>query len=547
MSVSRAVQTSFVWNVVVLLTSTATSTSLSANAEDDLHCGPRCLAVSLAALGVAYDYEDLVARFGVAGSRGFSLKRIEEVAASYGLETQLVKTSLENLQHRKRKNSFACICWTSGSHFVLCADYVDGKVLVIDPPSKSLQPAAAFAAKWQGEALLLSKQPLAREESLSWRTGRAFWMVLTGIVFMVGAVLLGIRVRMRLFALLGLVGILHSAQYGQTLLAQDLNEIASSAERTELKMSSNVTEAIALGNFLLGAKSKAKLSIVNDTERAWNLKAIGLSCSCLEVLAEKGDIRPSQVRELELVVSTSQGGTQNAYVTLEFANRIPLQIPLRWTVTHSLVTEPRDISFGEVPLVGTKELEFSVLRVDETGQSRAAKVTGVHAGSKVLHAEIKGDRIALRLTDCGLDESETGYVYVTDDQMKEDQRVSFSVSWQRPTPDFITLPNRLHLSNRPSKPMDAIISIYSPRLPLEKISTVEAVSFIGEEAPIKVLKWDEQHAASVPNRTRLSVQLEGLEQDLPKGTSPKIRIDVKFMDGRTAHVFADVHSIRDKK
>ena len=159
-------------------------------------CGAHCLYVALRALDVPAKHDEVKDKLGPLPPGGYSLGSIEEVAQGYGLEMLGVTTSVENL--RLRPERFACIAHLSGNHFVLLAAAPEeGPVRVIDPPKTYDLPAETLATRWDGTALLLSPDPLIKEEDLP-RPVPWLWTlvgVLAGAVFAMGLVLVARRRR----------------------------------------------------------------------------------------------------------------------------------------------------------------------------------------------------------------------------------------------------------------------------------------------------------------------------------------------------------------
>jgi len=145
----------------------------------DLRCGGYCLYVALKGLDLpAGSFEELEKLLGQPSSEGYSLGQLQEAAQRMGAQTLAVSTSLENLA--RRGGRFACIVPIAGSHFVLLADAAEDDVLVLDPPKPSANriPRDTFESRWNHMALLISADPLVREEDLprvwNWRAGLAW-------------------------------------------------------------------------------------------------------------------------------------------------------------------------------------------------------------------------------------------------------------------------------------------------------------------------------------------------------------------------------------
>ncbi|HUY91070.1 MAG TPA: cysteine peptidase family C39 domain-containing protein [Pirellulales bacterium] len=151
--------------------------------EPDEHCGAYCLFVSLAALDTRVGtFNELERQLGAPGRGGYSLGQLADFAESKGLSTLGVVTNVDNLQ--RREGPFTCIAKVDDHHFVNIAGVGDGRVQVIDPPREYAIPIPTFAARWDGTALLIARNPLVREEDLpsgnstsQWAS--VFWVMLS--------------------------------------------------------------------------------------------------------------------------------------------------------------------------------------------------------------------------------------------------------------------------------------------------------------------------------------------------------------------------------
>ena len=134
-------------------------------AEEKEFCGVYCLYVALKSIDLPVDsLEKLQEEMGTPPKGGYSLGQIDATAKKHGAQTLGVETSLDNL--RLRTERFACIAHSNENHFVLLSKIEKDGVLVIDPPGKRLVPFVTWDQEWDGMALLLSPDPLLREEEL---------------------------------------------------------------------------------------------------------------------------------------------------------------------------------------------------------------------------------------------------------------------------------------------------------------------------------------------------------------------------------------------
>jgi len=146
---------------MLILLSICTSARAEEPKDIDLRCGAYCLYTALKALDLPVpEYDDLEAKLGQPSQLGYSLDQLDSAARQYHAHTLPVETSLDNLEARNGR--FACIALLERSkHFVCVYDIDDSNVYIIDPPGHDKMSRSAFAALWQGKALLLSDKAMS--------------------------------------------------------------------------------------------------------------------------------------------------------------------------------------------------------------------------------------------------------------------------------------------------------------------------------------------------------------------------------------------------
>lgn len=160
------------------------------------HCGPQCLYTAMTAIDVNVgEYADFLQTFGLIEARGTSLIPLADMAEQHGLQTLLVKTTLDNLRTRGQNARFACVAHLDGNHFVLIGDVQENRVWIVDPPAETEVASAALLARWKGHALLLAKEPLVREEDLPSPT--RMWTIWTAGGFAFSLIVTALFIRHR--------------------------------------------------------------------------------------------------------------------------------------------------------------------------------------------------------------------------------------------------------------------------------------------------------------------------------------------------------------
>jgi ABC-type bacteriocin/lantibiotic exporter with double-glycine peptidase domain len=162
-----------------------------ADAEKPL-CGAYCLYVGLLALEIPVgDLDQVQDRLGPPPKPGYSFAQLAKAAESFGAHTLGVQTTLEQLDARPQR--FVCIGHLRSNHFVIIANISPDLVTYCDPPAEGSMPQLTFNALWDGQALLLAREPLIPEEEIVVRSARSafvWWLLGAGILGIGGYILL---------------------------------------------------------------------------------------------------------------------------------------------------------------------------------------------------------------------------------------------------------------------------------------------------------------------------------------------------------------------
>ena len=156
--------------------------------DKDRRCGEYCLRVALPGLGFSDEAAAAaVDRLGAAPAGGHALADLAAAVEAAGGHALAVETTAENLRVRRTAGDrFACVAHVDGDHYFLIAGFTPrGLVQVIDPPISYDLPPETLAARWDGKALLLSRDPLTAEGDLPgpfpWRIALLIAAVLCGL------------------------------------------------------------------------------------------------------------------------------------------------------------------------------------------------------------------------------------------------------------------------------------------------------------------------------------------------------------------------------
>jgi ABC-type bacteriocin/lantibiotic exporter with double-glycine peptidase domain len=162
------------------------------SAERKPACGAHCLYVALLALDIEIDSLDaLEDDLGPPPARGYSLGQLAQAARAHGVDALGVSTSLDRLASRGGR--FAVIAHWGDEHFVNVGGIGANGVTFADGAVVRTIPPTTFNTQWDGNALLLSRDPLLPEEQIvvpdsdQWRQ----WSLWAGVA--AAATFLGIQ------------------------------------------------------------------------------------------------------------------------------------------------------------------------------------------------------------------------------------------------------------------------------------------------------------------------------------------------------------------
>ena len=181
----------------VALLSAGAATAAAADGPvpgENRRCGEFCLKVALTGLDFPPDAVQAgLDRLGVAPEGGHALADLVEAVEAAGGHALAVETAADRLIARRAAGDrFACLAHVDGDHYVLVGGVDDdGTVDVIDPTPRAgggyFQPAHTFAGRWEGTALLVSRDPLTPEADLDPFPWFAVLLAAAGVLGLVAA------------------------------------------------------------------------------------------------------------------------------------------------------------------------------------------------------------------------------------------------------------------------------------------------------------------------------------------------------------------------
>lgn len=147
------------------------------------YCGADCLYISLRSLDIDVPaYKEFIGLMGEPRSTGFSMEDLKTQANRFKAQAVGVVTTPQNLLARTGR--FACIAWLKRGHFVILADVdsVKQEAQIVDCPLEATVSFAALKSQWNGEALLVSREALASEETVALHAATVEGMSLPWII-----------------------------------------------------------------------------------------------------------------------------------------------------------------------------------------------------------------------------------------------------------------------------------------------------------------------------------------------------------------------------
>ncbi|MEZ5942010.1 MAG: cysteine peptidase family C39 domain-containing protein [Planctomycetaceae bacterium] len=336
------------WSGPVVVAQERSSGGMSVDAviQSNEACGRNCLYIALKSLDVeAGSLADLESRIGQPPAGGYSLKRLQEGAESYGMHTLGVQTSVENLALRPRP--FACIAHYKTGHFVLLLDAV-GKsrgVKVLDPPQSAIDlPRETFESLWSERVLLISPEPLLAEEDLP----KPFPWLTVFVGFAILAILASLFYVRRwhlAVAALGCVSLL-TAGCGR----QPANTTPEDV-RPALPAITIEDPRRDLGDVPLTADMpEIVFTIKNRGDAELQLMGIETSCTCVDAVPTRSRIPAGEHAELKLTARLQDPGDGTASVVLRTND--PLQdavtLSVKWNAIAPLELSSKYLVLGKI-------------------------------------------------------------------------------------------------------------------------------------------------------------------------------------------------------
>ena len=393
-------------------------------ASSDPSCGLYCLSVAGHALGRDAPLETWRAELGEPTPAGYSLGELAQTAEANGLHALPVSTTFENLRRRDESGErFACIAHldatvaaepdadsggaAAGGHFVVFAGFDDaGDLHVIDPPSQSHVAPAVFAPRWDGTALLLSNEPLTREEDLptpvDWlfllKVGLAVLLVAAGGVWAARR-WSGRAASAAAAAAFGLAGC------GGSPVGADAPPGPGPPLARFLRTEVDLGEiAVAPGGY------EAVFPVVNRGRSDLTIERLVLGCGCVEATPSATLLKPGEEARITVAVAPEEEETRRVVVTVHTDDpRAPAtDLKTLWRAVAPRRLEPPQLDFGAVRpgRTLTRTVALPVREVTAAGDAAAGDpgAIGEPTAQTPLSARVepaaagRSDRVTVTLT-----------------------------------------------------------------------------------------------------------------------------------------------------
>ena len=386
---------------VAIIAALFTAPAFAAEPGEGRRCGEFCLRVALPGLG----FDDAataaaVKRLGVAPAAGHSVADLEEAVAAAGGHALAVGTNAERLRARRAAGDrFACVVHLDGDHFALLTGFpATGTARVIDPPGAYDLPPETLAARWDGRALLLSRDPLTAEADLPgpFPWGAVGWAV-AGTCGLLAAGGVWWARRRAVAAVAVIAAALVPAGCGRDAAA-DGTPAAPAGEPPRA-----VFETVRRDAGTFGVDGRPRTVAFPLTNRGGTpLRVLGLSasCGCTATAVTFDVLAPGETGEVRATVRP--GSPENRGGTIVVRTNDPAApettLTLLWRAVAPLAPDPPEVDFGPLRPGETATRTVRLVR-DATADAGAAAVVGVEtAPPGAAAAELRGDLIDVTVT-----------------------------------------------------------------------------------------------------------------------------------------------------
>ena len=362
----------------------------------DRRCGEYCLRVALPALGFSDDgTAAAVERLGVAPPGGHALADLAAAVEAAGGHALAVETTADNLRARQAAgDKFACVAHFDGDHWALLGGFEEnGQAQVIDPPTSYDLPPETLARRWDGKALLLSRNALTPEADLP---GPFPWLA-AGLAAAGGALLLAVGglwwsrrepagKRVYTGPVSAAAVLLAAALPGCGGRADDAEPAPAAPPRAVFETVNQDAGTIPVRADGAGGHTFA-FPLTNRGGAPLRVLGVSTSCGCTDAGATAEVLAPGETAEGRAVVSSTRPERKDARVVVRTNDPAAPDtvLSVRWNAVAPRSADPPELDLGFVRPGQT---------VERTVRLRRHAVAGGEAGTPGELTADPADRLA---------------------------------------------------------------------------------------------------------------------------------------------------------
>ena len=392
-------------------------------AGDGRRCGEYCLRVALPALGFAPgEVAAAVQSLGVAPPVGHAAADLTAAAAAAGGRAAAVSTTLAALRARQDLGEpLACVLHLDGDHYALLNGFADdGSALIVDPPRSYSLPPESLAKRWDGTAVLVSRDALTPEADLPrpfpWATAAlaaagGLGLLAAGGVWLArrqptsprrpagraGAAGLG--------GAAGLALLTAAAGCGGGDIDRGGPVVAAGGPPRAVFGARRLTAEIPVG-FGAAGRHEFVFPLTNRGGSPLTVFGVDASCGCTAAGVSAAVVAPGETAEVRAVVTPSHPERRNAAVTVrtDDPGEPAVRLAVAWEAVAPLSPDPPELDFGDLRPGETATRTVRLVRragaaAGGPGEPGAVTIAaGAAGGGAVLDVERTGDAVEVRVT-----------------------------------------------------------------------------------------------------------------------------------------------------
>ena len=376
-------------------------------------CGEYCLRVALPALNFTpEETAAAVDRLGVPPAGGHAAADLLAAAEAAGGRAVAVKTTLPALKSRQGLGEpFACVLHLDGDHYALLSEVADdGSARLVDPPRSYSLPPRTLAARWDGTALLVSRDELTAEADLP---GPFPWFAAAlaaagGLGLLIaGGVWLARREPAAPKRFTGPV-----SAAGLALLAAGLagcgaaeadpaaGPVAAADGPPRAVFQTRREEAVIPVAAGAAGRHVFAFPVTNRGGAPLTISGLRTSCGCTAAGVTDDELAPGETAEVRATVNPQHPERREATVTVltNTPDEPTTTLTVAWEAVAPLSPDPPEVDFGDVRPGEAAERRVRLVRHAAAGDAAGRPASAAATPADALHATLDGETIIVRLT-----------------------------------------------------------------------------------------------------------------------------------------------------